>query len=409
MMKTKVTQLSLAMLIAGLSGMSAHAADSAIRSANVLEFNDKSVLFVGDSQTGNIVAYETMAAKNPKKGMGYGLFDFSADIEKLLGVKNGDYLIKDLAVHPESNEAYIALSVIEDGKYQPKIVIANQAGDVRLMDLGRKHTTLNVKHAPAESFMFYDKVNGRSLTFTDIEYHKGKLYISGLSNQDFKSSLRVADYPFTGKASFTSVEIYHAVHNQNETRAPIRTLTIANFNGEDHIVAAYTCTPLVTIPLSALKDGKHIVGKTVSELGFGNTPLDMISFTGQDMKQNKFPAILVTHKERHANVLPVEGIAAASAITTPAGFAPAGFTGYAAPLSGLSQVADQDGYHIAALRRNAESGKLELVSYLKNLFFRLSDFQGEYEIPGYAYNEAQAKSMKPVQEMMKKDEGYPTK
>ncbi len=263
-MKTKITQLSLAMLVAGISGMSAHAADSAIESANVLEFNDKSVLFVGDSQGGNIVAYETMAAKNPKKGMAYGLFDFSADIEKLLGVKNGDYLIKDLAVHPESNEAYIALSVIEDGKYQPKIVIANQAGDVRLMDLGRKHTTLNVKHAPAESFMFYDKVNGRSLTFTDIEYHKGKLYISGLSNQDFKSSLRVADYPFTGKASFTSVEIYHAVHNQNETRAPIRTLTIANFNGEDHIVAAYTCTPLVTIPLSALKDGKHVVGKQES-------------------------------------------------------------------------------------------------------------------------------------------------
>ncbi len=409
MMKTKITQLSLAMLIAGISGMSAHAADNAIESANVLEFNDKSVLFVGDSQGGNIVAYETMAANNPKKGMSYGLFDLSSDIEKLLGVKNGDYLIKDLALHPESNEAYIALSVIEDGQYQPKIVIANQAGDVRLMDLGRKHTTLNVKHAPAESFMFYDKVNGRSLTFTDIEYHKGKLYISGLSNQDFKSSLRVADYPFTGKASFTSVEIYHAVHNQNETRAPIRTLTIANFNGEDHIVAAYTCTPLVTIPLSALKDGKHIVGKTVSELGYGNTPLDMISFTGQDMKQNKFPAILVTNKERQANVLPVEGIAAASAISTPSGFASAGFTGYAVPLSGLSQVADQDGYHIAALRRNAESGKLELVSYLKNLFFRLSEFQGEYEMPNFSYTEAQAKSTKPFQDMMKKDEGYPTK
>ncbi len=70
MMKTKVTQLSLALLITGISGMNAHAADSAIESANVLEFNDKSVLFVGDSQGGNIVAYETMAAKNPKKRHG---------------------------------------------------------------------------------------------------------------------------------------------------------------------------------------------------------------------------------------------------------------------------------------------------------------------------------------------------
>lgn len=408
MMKAKITQLSLALAIAGLSAMNAYAADSAIQSVNVLEFNDKNVLFVGDSKSGNIIAYETKAAENPKKGMGYGLFNFSGDIEKLLGVKSGDYLIKDLAVHPVSNEAYIALSVIDNGKYQPKIVIANQAGDVRLMDLDSKHSKLSVKHAPAKEFMFYDKVNSRSLTFTDIEYHKGKLYISGLSNQDFKSSLRVADYPFNGESSFTSVEIYHAMHGQNETRAPIRTLTIANFNGEDHIIAAYTCTPLVTIPLSDLKDGKHITGKTVAELGYGNTPLDMISFTGQDMKGNKFPAILVTHKERQANVLPVQGLAAASALTTPAGFAPAGFTGYSAPLSGLSQVADQDDYHIAALRRNPESGKLELVSYLKNLFFRLSDFQSEYEMPNYSYPESQKKSMKPTQDMMKKDEGYPT-
>lgn len=105
------------------------------------------------------------------------------------------------------------------------------------------------------------------------------------------------------------------------------------------------------------------------------------------MQQNQFPAILVTNKERRANVIPIEGLAAASVIT-----APAGFTGYSAPLAGLSQVVDQDAYHISALRRNPESGKLELVSYLKNLYFRLSDFQSEYEVPNYVYSETQEKT-----------------
>ena len=58
-MKAKITQLSLALAIAGLSAMNAYAADSAIQSVNVLEFNDKNVLFVGDSKSGNIIAYET--------------------------------------------------------------------------------------------------------------------------------------------------------------------------------------------------------------------------------------------------------------------------------------------------------------------------------------------------------------
>lgn len=407
-MNMNITQLGLASAIFGLSSISAFANNNTIQSANVLEFSDNGVLFVGDSKSGTIAAFETAATENQHKGQAFGQFDFGADIEKLLGISNDDYLIKDLAVHPISNEAYIALSVIEEGQYQPKIIVTSQSGAVRLMDLANKSSTLHVEHAPADDFMFYDKLTSRSLTFTDIEYHKGKLYISGLSNQDFRSSLRVADYPFNGKSSFTTVEIYHAVHNQNETRAPIRTLTIAHFNGEDHIVAAYTCTPLVTIPLSDLQDGKHITGTTIGELGYGNTPLDMISFTGQDMQKNQFPAILVTNKERQANVLPIEGLAAASALTTPAGFAPAGYTGYSAPLAGLSQVADQDDYHIAALRRNPDNGKLELVSFLKNLFFRLSDFQSEYEVPDYVYSENQSKTMKPIQTMMKKDEGYST-
>ncbi len=68
------------------------------------------------------------------------------------------------------------------------------------------------------------------------------------------------------------MEIYHAGHNLIETRAPIRAMSFTSWGGRPYLVAAYTCTPLVTIPLDDLKDGAHIRGKTVAELGYGGVP-----------------------------------------------------------------------------------------------------------------------------------------
>ena len=46
---------------------------------------------------------------------------------------------------------------------------------------------------------------------------------------------------------------------------------------EPHLLAAYTCTPLVKFPISALSKDK-VTGTTVAELGNRNRPLDMIVY-----------------------------------------------------------------------------------------------------------------------------------
>jgi hypothetical protein len=51
--------------------------------------------------------------------------------------------------------------------------------------------------------------------------------------------------------------------------------------GEPTLLAAYTCTPLVTIALKDLKDGAHVVGKTIGELGWGSYPVDMVTFDSE--------------------------------------------------------------------------------------------------------------------------------
>jgi hypothetical protein len=115
-------------------------------------------------------------------------------------------------------------------------------------------------------------------SITDIDWVHGKIIVAGLSNEEFASKLRVLDYPFKKVSAGTSVEIYHGAHGKFETRSPVRTFVPLEIEGKSHIVAAYTCTPLVIFSIKDIEAGKKLKGKTIAELGNRNKPLDMIVY-----------------------------------------------------------------------------------------------------------------------------------
>ena len=59
---------------------------------------------------------------------------------------------------------------------------------------------------------------------------------------------------------------------------PCARLFLTRFPASRYILAAYTCTPLVKIPLSDLKPGAKVKGVTIADLGSGNQPLDMVPY-----------------------------------------------------------------------------------------------------------------------------------
>jgi hypothetical protein len=120
--------------------------------------------------------------------------------------------------------------------------------------------------------------NPRQESITDIAFLEDRVLIAGLSNEEFASTLRAVPFPFKTVANGTSVEIYHGAHGRFETRAPVRTFVPFKVGNEPQLLAAYTCTPLVQFPLSDLKPGAKIKGKTVAELGNRNRPIDMIVY-----------------------------------------------------------------------------------------------------------------------------------
>src|SRR5262249_48248873 len=106
----------------------------------------------------------------------------------------------------------------------------------------------------------------------------GRLLVSGLSNEEFASQFLALPFPFKDADKGASVEIYHGSHGRFETNSPVRTFTAYEISGQPHILAAYTCTPLVKIPIGELKPSARVKGITVGELGNMNRPLDMIVY-----------------------------------------------------------------------------------------------------------------------------------
>lgn len=102
-----------------------------------------------------------------------------------------------------------------------------------------------------------------------IAFVNGNILIAGLSNQEFASDLRSIPFSFKGEPTSTGIKMYHGSHGRYETQSPVRTFVPFAIGQEHFILAAYTCTPLVEIPVSELKPGAKVEGTTIAELGAG--------------------------------------------------------------------------------------------------------------------------------------------
>src|SRR5262245_428359 len=153
-----------------------------------------------------------------------------------------------------------------------------------------------------------------------------------------------------------SVEIDHASNARFATCAPIRTFATFKVGKEDHLLAAYTCTPLVQFSISELKPGAKIKGKTIAELGNRNRPLDMIVYE----KDGK-TYLLMANNSRGVMKITTEQIDKADSITAPVPDKKGLPYETIASWTGIDQLDRFDANHVIVLRR-AEGGSLNLES-----------------------------------------------
>jgi hypothetical protein len=289
-----------------------------LMSAGALAFGPGSVLFVGDIKGARIHAFALREPDlTPQTGVELGNFHNFEGRDEVLGLDEklaglfgttvDKIVINDMAVHQPTEQIFISVERGRGPDAIPAIVKVNH-GQLEVLDLDSiPHSHTPIPNEPdSRAMLEFDPQ--QMYAITDIEFYNGEIFVSGITNQRFASTLHRIPYPFNSGMSTCTVEIWHPVHGEFETRAPIIRHVIRELNGEPYLFAVYGCTPLVRFPLSALKDGAHVRGDVIGELGYGANPLDMLTFTSPaDSKEY----LLVTIDTRSASQIAISDLASA--------------------------------------------------------------------------------------------------
>jgi hypothetical protein len=368
--------LGFVLSILALSGLPAAqgqftAGKPAIRSMSVLAFGPDDVLFIGDSKSGAVFAIALEDAAPRKDNEAVEVNDIEARIGALLGTGAENVMIHDMAVNPTSQNIYLAVSRGR-GKWDSRWKLPNDVADadillrvapdgemapVPLEKVSFSRADLPNPVDPSKPHRWKDGISLRADTITDMTHDGGTLYVAGLSNEEFASTMWRIQYPFGKQITATTLEIFHGAHGEYETHAPIRAFVPYTLKDRSHLLAAYLCTPLVTFPAADLKDGQHIKGRTVAEFGSGNYPLDMLVYQkdGRDrllIANSNLPFMIVDPKD----VASFEG-----AITTEVEGYVAGVPYEIRSGVGVQQMDRLNGDYIVTLQR-LPGGTLDMVS-----------------------------------------------
>src|SRR5687767_6371610 len=328
----------------------------AFRSLGQMAFGPGNVLFIGDNTGAQILAVEVADAANGTGAI--NLEGLDAKVAQVLGVPPADVQINDLAVHPTSKNVYLTVTRGAGASAVPVLlrVTRNAARPIEEVALTNvKYSAAAITNAPVDDPSA--RRNPRTSTITDIAFADGKVWVAGLSNEEFASTFRRLSFPFDKGMETTTLEIYHVSHRASETRSPVTTFAIQQINGRKYVIAGYTCTPIVAFDVADLVPGKHVVGRTVAELGAGNTPTDLVPFerAGKNV-------IMVVNNRRPLMRIDASDVATGAALTVPevAGIARATLE----QPSGITQMAELDANHVVVVQRGTNG--LDLKSIAKS-------------------------------------------
>ena len=283
-----------------------------LKSAGPLAFGPEGILFVGDTRGAALFAIDTGDRGPAGKPEKVQVEKINEKVAALLGTTPQQILINDMVVNPASGQVYLSVARGRGPDAAP--VILRVGRDGKLGELALENVPFakaDIPNAPAPGAA----AKGQSLrneSITDLAYVDGRVFLAGLSNEEFSSRLLAIPFPFADSADGAAIEIYHGAHGRFETKSPVRTFASYTIEGKPYLMAAYTCTPLVKVAVADLKAGAHVKGTTVAELGNRNKPLDMVVYRkdGKDF-------ILLANSARGVMKIATEGVGSAPAITAP--------------------------------------------------------------------------------------------
>ena len=342
-----------------------------LQSAGVMSFTADGTLLLADPRAAVVYAIDVADTGRDTSSSGVRVDDVDGKIAAALGTTRDQLRIVDMVAHPKSQTLYFSLTRGRGDAAVPLLVSVTKVEEtVTVLPLESiRHASAQLGDAPSPEAKTPWGQPQRTLSITDLALVDNEVYVAGLSNEEFASTLRRVPYPFvaggTAKPAATTVEIYHTSHDKYETASPIESFLPITLAGRPSLVAGYGCSPIATFTRSELSAAKHLRGKTIAELGGGNRPFDMIAYRNSAGREY----ILIANSDRTLTRLDPTEIAAAPSLQTPVkqAYQPAG-VGYLPVASfGVVQLDDYNPAFVVVLQRNKDDGSLQVASRTKRM------------------------------------------
>jgi hypothetical protein len=285
-----------------------------LRSAGPMALGPDGVLLVADPMQAAVIAMQTDTVDKTVGDGELAISDITGKIAEKAGVDKKDIVVNDLVVDGERMKAFLSIQISAGDKSSGQVWMADSSG-VKPLEMAKlRYAKLDMPNPPEDKMVGEGrrKRNSRGESITGISYSDGRVLVSGLSADNDPSSVWEFQFPFSDSTSATNVEIYHAAHGNYEDTAAIRTFVTMNIGGKPTLLAGYTCTPLVTLPLDALQPGTKVRGTTVAELGNWNRPLDMLVY---DCEGKTY--VLMSNSARGMMRISTEGMESNEGLTKP--------------------------------------------------------------------------------------------
>ena len=325
----------------------------AFQSIGPLAFAPDGTLFAGDTAAAAIFAVDLGVAANGGAQGSAAVDGIDQKIAAVLGTAANEIAITDLAVHPRTKQSYVSVMRGAGAAAKPALVRVDGAGAITLVSLDAlKFSKVGLTNAP-------DAANrARSQSIMDIAVTNGRIFVAGLSNEEFASKLWSIAYPFATADRGTSIEIFHGNHGALETRSPIFSFVPYTVDGKPTLIAGYLCTPLVKIPVDSLSAGAKVLGTTIAELGNRNRPIDMIVY-----KKDGKDFLLMSNTDRGVMKIPTATFGSETPITArvPTGTAGVKFETIAS-MTGIEQLDLLDATRTIVISKAADGSRsLQIV------------------------------------------------
>jgi hypothetical protein len=170
-----------------------------LRSAGVLATGPDNVLFVGDIKGAAVHAFTLRSADvTSQSDVELGNFHnfegrdlvrgLDQKLAALLGTTYDQVVINDMIVHQPSQQIFMSVERGRSADALPAIVKVNH-GKLELLELDRiQHSKVSIPNEPDPAAMLEFDTQ-QSFAITDIKYYNGEIFVTGVSNQRFASTL----------------------------------------------------------------------------------------------------------------------------------------------------------------------------------------------------------------------------